>query len=711
MKNKFKRAISIVVSLVLILSITACSGSSTNEKISQPFHYSGYSAPAYKDYEKTSEYVEMSDGTKLAADIYLPANGPDQEGFPVIFQYTPYGRAFIMPDIKWYEKPFIKNAVGTWGPVIDRANSFGTVYGSTNEMVNLFLSHGYAYVCVDMRGTGASYGSKIDFSPKLAEDGFELVNWIEEQAWSDGNVGMFGGSYLGYSQIVTAGQAPKALKAIFPEVVPMDGFTGEIRPGGIFLWSYSQQDLQKYLEHGYNLPDEGFYPAAPVVDEDGDGRLEDEIPLDLNGNGTFLDDYGYPDNPNDPPQYADGKEREHIYYLAVYEHLENIPYSDLGPNTVFIDDEWEYQDGDKITTVTAYNVGPTSALADVMKSGIPVYHHGGWMDPFIRGTAELYSTLKDTNPSKMVIDAGYHEGTSPYWEYFGENEEEVLAKYGIEMLRFFDRYLKGIKNGIDTEPPIYIYNMNGDGWRAENEWPLARQEMKSYYFAEDETLDTEMAADGADLYTVNYQHDSRWGKSYRTSRWQMVTPDELPIRTEMDKLSLTYTTAPMTQDTEVTGHPIVDFWASSTADNGDFFIYLEDVDENGKAVLVTEGLLRAGFNGLYDNNTMILGGETDIDVKPELPWHGYEKSQYNDAVFANGSIVHLTVDLLPTSWVFKEGHSIRVSIACADWPTFEILPELSPTNNPDDPNNIIPVITIYRDQDHPSNISLPIIPR
>lgn len=711
MKNKFKRAISIVASLVLILSIVACSNSSTNEKISQPFHYSGYSAPVYKDYEKTSEYVEMPDGTKLAADIYLPANGPDQEGFPVIFQYTPYGRAFIMPDIKWYEKPFIKNAVGTWGPVIDRANSFGTVYGSTNEMVNLFLSHGYAYVCVDMRGTGASYGSKIDFSPKLAEDGFELVNWIEAQSWSDGSVGMFGGSYLGYSQIVTAGQAPKALKAIFPEVVPMDGFTGEIRPGGIFLWSYSQQDLQKYLEHGYNLPDEGFYPAAPVIDEDGDGRLEDEIPLDLNGNGTFLDDYGYPDNPNDPPQYADGEEREHIYYLAVYEHLENIPYSDLGPNTVFIDDEWEYQDGDKITTVTAYNVGPTSALADVMKSGIPVYHHGGWMDPFIRGTAELYTTLKDTNPSKMVIDAGYHEGTSPYWEYFGENEEEVLAKYGIEMLRFFDRYLKGIENGIDTEPPIYIYNMNGDGWRAENEWPLARQEMKSYYFAEDETLDTEMAADGADLYTVNYQHDSRWGKSYRTSRWQMVTPDELPIRTEMDKLSLTYTTAPMTQDTEVTGHSIVDFWASSTADNGDFFIYLEDVDENGKAVLVTEGLLRAGFNGLYDNNTMILGGETDIDVKPELPWHGYEKSQYNDAVFANGSIVHLTVDLLPTSWVFKEGHSIRVSIACADWPTFEILPELSPTNNPDDPNNIIPVITIYRDQDHPSNISLPIIPR
>ncbi|RRJ64634.1 CocE/NonD family hydrolase [Paenibacillus oralis] len=712
MKNKLKRIISVFVCFVLILSITACSSSNTTkEKVSKPFVYSGYTKAEFKDYKKSSQYVEMSDGTKLAVDIYLPTNGPEQAAFPVVFQYTPYGRAFIMPDVKWYEKPFIKNSVGTWGPVLDRANSFGTVYGSTDKMVNLFLSHGYAYVCADMRGTGASYGTKIDFSPKLAEDGFELVNWIEDQVWSDGSVGMFGGSYLGYSQIITAGQTPKALKAIFPEVFPMDGFTGEIRPGGIFLWAYSQLDMQSYLEHNYYLPDEGYYPTAPVVDEDGDGKLDDEIPLDLNGNGTFLDDYSYPGNPNDPPQYADGEKREHLYYLGVYEHLENTPYSDLGPKTAFIDDEWEYTDGGKTKTVSAYSVGPSSALAAIMESGVPVYNHGGWMDPFVRGTTELYSTLKDTNPSKLVIDAGYHEGTSPYWEYFGEDEEEVLAKYGVEMLRFFDRYLKGIENGIDTEPPVYIYNMNGDGWRAENEWPLARQEMKSYYFAENGTLDTIIAAAGTDLYTVNYKHDARWGKSYRTSRWQMASPDELPVRTELDKMSLTYTTAPMTQDTEVTGHPVVDFWVSSTADNGDFFIYLEDVDENGKAVLVTEGLLRAGFNGLYDNDTMIQGREKGIDVKPELPWHGYEKSQYNDAVFANGSIVQLTVDLLPTSWVFKEGHSIRVSIACADWPTFEILPELSPTNNPDDPDNIVPVITVHRDGEHPSHLMLPVIPR
>lgn len=709
--NLFIRIASGIIAVVLLFSLPSYTGNqNSNEKISEPFRYSGHSTSTYSGYEKTSAYVKMVDGTKLAVDIYLPTNGPEQEVFPVIFQYTPYGRAFVIPDLKWYERPFIKNAVGAWGPILDRANSHDTVYGSTNEMINLFLSHGYAYISADMRGTGASYGTKIDFTPKFSEDGFELINWIEKQQWSDGNVGMFGGSYLGYSQLVTAGKTPQALKCIFPEVVPLDGFTGEIRPGGIFLWAYSKMDMQVYLEHNYYLPDEGYYPAAPVVDEDSDGKLEDELPLDLNGNGTFLDDYNYPEDLNNPPQYADGQEREHIYYLATYEHLGNIPYSELGPNTEFIDTKWKYHESDNTIKVTTYEVSPASALTALMESGIPIYNHGSWFDPFVRGTVELYATMEDTNPSKLVIDAGYHEGTSPYWEYFGEDEEEVLSKYGIELLRFYDRYLKGVENGIDTEPPVLIYNMNGDGWRSENEWPLARQEMTQYFFAENGTMDVQSKGSGTDRYTVRYDHDSRWG-SWPTSRWQMFDPDELPIRTEKDKLSLTYTTAPLMQNTEVTGHPIVDFWVSSTANNGDFFLYLEDVDENGEAILVTESLLRAGFNELYDNNTMIMRGANGINVLPELPWHGSEQSQYNKTVFANGNIVRLTVDLLPTSWVFKEEHRIRLSIASVDWPTFEILPELSPTNDPADPNNIIPLITLYRDEVYPSNISLPIIPR
>lgn len=493
---------------------------------------------------------------------------------------------------------------------------------------------------------------------------------------------------------------------MIPEVVPLDGYTGEIRPGGIFLWSYSQQDLQTLLEYNCYIPDSWSYPTAPVVDEDGDGDLTDEIPLDLNGDGSFLDDYNYPDDPNDPPQYKDGKEREHIYYLATREHLQNVAYSDLGPKTEYIDTEWEYEG----KTVTAYEVSPAAGLQAIMDSGIAVYAHGGWMDPFARGTTELYATLADTNPVRMVIDPGYHMTTSPYWEYCGEDEADSIEAYGEEFLRFFDRYLKGIENGIDTEDPILIYNMNGDGWRTEKEWPLARQELTDFYFDSNNKLSTEKGAAGQDLYSVDYHHNTQSKDQYPGNRWLMETPESLPIRTELDKLCLTYTTDPMEDDTEVTGHPIVEFYVSSTANTGDFYIYLEDVDEDGEAVLVTEGVLNAQFNMLYDNDTMILGGKSKIDVKPDLPWHGFEEKQSNQEVFANGEIVKLTIDLAPTSWTFEEGHSIRISIACADWPTFELTPELCPTNDPDDASNITPTITVYRDIVNASKITLPVIP-
>jgi len=139
-------------------------------------------------------------------------------------------------------------------------------------------------------------------------------------------------------------------------------------------------------------------------------------------------------------------------------------------------------------------------------------------------------------------------------------------------------------------------------------------------------------------------------------------------------------------------------------------VYLEDVDEKGEAVLVSEGVLRAGFAGLYPNEEMIQSGKTDVDVKPELPWHGFEKDQYVHNIFADNNVVELLFDLKPTSWVFRKSHSIRVTIACADWPTFRLHPRLSPFNDPNDPANIIPIITVYRDAERPSGITLPIIP-
>ncbi len=682
--------------------------STSEERISRPFEYSGYTKPEYSSYTKRSEYVTMPDGVKLAVDIYLPAGErTEQPSFPVVFQYTPYGRAFIIRESSLLKRVGMRYAIGTAEPMVDRANSHDTVYGSSDTVIQTLLSCGYAYVCADMRGTGASYGTKVDFMPQIADDGKALIDWMASQDWCDGNVGMFGGSYLGYTQLVTAAKQPEALKCIIPEVTAFDGYTGEIRPGGIFLWAYSQQDMQIFLEHNCDLPEEYCYPTAPVIDEDGDGDYADEIPLDLNGNGSFLDDYSYPEDPDDEPRYADGKKREHIYYLATREHLQNVPYNDLGGQAKCLDTELTFGE----LTVSAYDVSPVANLDKIMESGIAVFNHGGWMDAFTRGTTELYCTLEATNPSRMVIDPGYHMGTSPFWSYCGENEAESVKAYALEYLRFYDHYLKGVDNGIDTEAPVYIYNMNGDGWREENEWPLARQTELDYYLGADLSMGPDRSGTGADLYTVDFSHISDWGTDYAQNRQVMETPDELPYRTEYDKKCLCYTSAPLSADMEITGYPMVDIFVSSTADTGDFYFYLEDVDASGNALLVTEGELNASFAQLWDNDTVILSGSKNIDVLPELPWHGYEESQENSEVFSNGTVVELLVDLMPTSWVFKSGHSIRLSIACANNTIFELTPSLAPENKADDIQNIIPEITIYRDEEHPSRIILPVIPR
>lgn len=647
----------------------------------------------------------MSDGTQIAVDVYLPQGGPKQSSYPVVFQYTPYGRSFAIPNTSLIDKMKMRIGVGAFSDILDRANSHDTVYGSSDQMVQTFLSYGYAYVCADMRGTGASFGSKVDFLPAFADDGKELIDWMAEQTWCDGNVGMFGGSYLGYSQLVTASKQPDALKCIIPEVTAFDGYTGEIRPGGIFLWSYSQQEMQQLLEQNQFLPDSYIYPTTPVVDEDGDGDYTDEIPIDKNGNGSFLDDYNYPEDPSDEPQYKDRKKRNHLYFLATREHLNNVPYSELGPNAECIDTKLSFDDFDG----SAYTVSPVANLDGIINSDIAIYSHGGWMDAFTRGNTEIYATLKNTNDCRMVIDPGYHMGTSPFWEYCGEDEEASIAAFATEWLRFYDYYLKGIDNGIKDEPPVLIYNMNGDGWRTESDWPLTNQKETAFYFDADASLSQEIKSYGTDEYTVDFNCKSDWGTDYAQNRWVMETPNELPYRTIEDKKCLSYTADPLTEDTEITGYPIIDLYVSSTADTGDFYFYLEDVDENGEALLVTEGQLNASFAALYDNDNMILGGTKGIDVLPDLPWHGYETEQKNNHIFDNDNIVELKVDLMPTSWTFKKGHSIRLSIACANNEIFELTPSLAPNNKADDPENIIPIITVYRDKTHTSQMVLPVI--
>lgn len=673
-----------------------------NAKVSKTFEYSGYSKKTYDDYKKISQYVEMSDGVKLAVDVYLPEKGPAADKFPAILEYTPYSRAFVNPAFKMLEKSGKKNMMGGKGAEIPMPFCFSKV----------FPENGYALVIADIRGSGASFGSRLDLMPKLGDDGAELINWIAAQPWSDGNVGMKGGSYMAISTIMTAARKPKPLKAIFLITYPFgyqDMYVGGVYNQG-FMTSYSELLWTMNMNESKMS---GFFPtmpSAPVVDEDEDGEILDEIPIDKNGDGSFVNDYKYPDDPNDQPQYADKKKRKHVYYLATRDHLKNVFMNGWMSKAEFIDSDTkdlglttEYGD------YNGYNISPISLIPQIMEFGVPIYHVGGWFDAQPRSTTTFFATARKTNPSKLLMIPVYHIQTSPFLKYLGERKTGMFDDLIVEELRYFDHYLKGIPNGIDTEPPVTLYVM-GKGLRAENEWPLSRQIDTDFYFADGAALSKTQGAKGFDSYKTDFTHSSVFGPK-KGNRWLMyVMSDDVPDRAEHDKKCLTYTSEILDSDLEVTGHPVMDFWVSSTAGNGDFFVYLEDVTPDGKAILITESPMRAGFAGLRDINRVILQGKAGVEVLPKLPWHGYEKADYVDGIFNGGKIVELKFDLLPTSWVFKKGHRIRVSIAAADWPTFRLDSKLSPANKPDDTNNIIPTVTIYRDVEHPSRIILPVIP-
>ncbi len=676
-----KRSISCATLLLLVcVPITSTEGAAASEpvKVSRPFECAGFSKPEYITFRRFSEYVPMSDGVKLAVDVFLPTGGPGTKRFPAVMQYTPYDRSTI--DLKT-----------------------GRIGDFMQSIFNQFLlSYGYALVYADMRGTGASTGWLMDFMPQLAQDGGELVDWIAKQDWCDGKVGMLGGSYMGWSQIATAGQGRPALKCIVPAVVPLDGYTGEVYPGGIFCqgmvnrWSGGMY----YQVRNYYDPAKGRLPATPVVDEDGDGKLADEVPLDTNGDGSFLDE-GF------PPKYSDGAPRKHVYYLATKDHEKDYDYGSLTSKGMYIDTQ-------SPLGFTGYDLGPSAHVPGVMASGVPVCNIGGWFDGFTRGTFELFCTMRKTNPSRIAIVPAYHDILGgPFWKYLGENPVAMKRKALLELLRIFDHYLKGIPNGIDKEPPICIYVMHGGGWRLENEWPLKRQVLTNYFLAAEHRLARKPAGDGADRYRADFTHDSRYGKNAGNRLLSLTggTPDALPIRTEKDRQCLCYTSPAMDQDTEVTGHPIVRLHVSSTAAHGDFFVYLEDVDAEGQALLVSEGQLRAGFAGLRDNDRMILRGTKKIEVLPELPWHGYERADYVDGILASGKTIELVLDLQPTAWVFRKGHRIRMSLACADYPTFRLHPKLSPANKPDAKDNTVPTVTVHRADGCRSYLELPVIPR
>ena len=659
------------------------------ERISSPFNYEGYSEPAYESWITRSEFVELSDGVKIAVDILIPTDGPPQDKFPVLFQHTPYNRAYLMPKMGPVKRVISRSIGLGWGPEYDLGDSF--------PYVRFLLSHGYIVVNADMRGTGASFGSQLPLMPQLAQDGKELINWIAAQTWSDGNVGMMGPSYLGWAQYMAASKKPEALKCIMPEVIIFDSYTEANCPGGIHAqrWLEGFSDVLEALNQSRYELKKGYIPALPLIDEDGDGKLADERPLLDSAMLAGATPLKYPDN---------SERTKHYYFKATQEHLNNVLVRDL--MTVENGDYFDAKSPAPYDSLSYINGSPGYYVPEIAESGIPIYHMGGWFDIFAKGTTKHYATLSKTNPSKLLMAPRFHLpiATRAYKKYLGF-EGKYMEMHAIELLRFSDHFLKGIDNGIDREAPVYIYVMN-EGWRAEEEWPLRRQQMTSFYLQENGKIGMEPGKEGKDDYQVDFRVSSDYGKD-SMNRWKISEgfPLQLLKREELDQQCLVYETGALSEGMEMTGHPIVRLWVTSDQNYGDVFVYLSDVDADGNVMYISEGMLRAGWHRLAEDDDQVNGR---CDVQPELPWHGYKRNQFHDKALAGEQPIELTFDLLPSSWLFRKGHKIRIAIAGADYRNFELNPGLCPDGSAE--SCVETTLSIHRSSVAPSRIILPIIP-
>ena len=629
------------------------------EQVSRFNEYRGYSTPEYDGWRRFSQYVSTRDGTRLAVDYYRPTKSGElhQEPLPVIWSHTRYQRANI---------------------------TAGKLYTGLDYHPPLIsvLQHGYVIATADVRGAGASFGTKYGwFPPEEAADAYDITEWFAARDWCNSRVGMARRSYLGITQYFNAAEAPPHLACIFPEVAWIDEYD-LVYPGGIFsdwgvyCWS---RDVES-ADRSAALPEDW----RRVVDENRDRHATPApyVELAYTGVAPAGGDPGGPvvpvDEDSDATLLAQAT-AEHRSSPAPHRMVEGLPFRDS------VDAELGVRFHEQRSLYPC--------LGAIERSGVPSYHLGGWLDGFARDTMLWFRNYP--NRQKLVMGPWFHGGLAGI---------DMPAEY----LRWFDHWMKDIDNNVLGEAAMHYWTMNapaGTEWRATDEWPLPEGVRTSFHFHPGATKavvslnDGGLAevvpdSDGHDEYTVDYTTssgiDNRWtwtmGGGIQAEGAKPPHFYPYPDMQENDRKGLTFTTEPLDQPLEVTGHPVVHLWVESTAEDGDYFVYLEDIEADGRSVYVSEGQLRASHRRL---------SEPSYD-RMSLPYH---RSFAEDMLpLVPGEPAELTFDLQPVSYCFLPGHRVRVTITCADKDTFAT-PILDPT----------PVVRLLHGPTHPSRMVLPVI--
>ena len=600
---------------------------------------------------ETNVMVPMRDGVRLATDIYFPAVGEHRaEGrFPIILERTPYNMR---------------------SPV--RVSNGG-----------YFARRGYVCAVQDVRGRFESEGEWYPFA-KEAPDGYDTIEWLGLQAWSDGRVGTMGGSYAGSDQSAAATLNPPHLRAMIVAVGASNYYHSSMRQNGALEQRFHIYIYRMAITSKEANADPGLRAALTRAFVEEMPALVDRFPL--KEGATIL---------HRLPSY----ERWAIDILAHGEY----------------DDYWKQR-----------GYAPSEYYDE--HADVPTLYLGGWYDSYARNTCESFVVLSKLkkSPQRLLMGPWTHGAYEVTYAGDVDFGTDSHISYNDLCLAWFDHHLKELYTEAAELPAVRIFTMGaGDGkpviqeatgeaseypgrvnhggyWRSEPDWPLPGTLFTPYYLHGDGSLAPAKPVAGASPPQTTFTFDPRnpvptigGGISAADTVMKPGAYDQrgrpdfhgckdmLPLNSRSDVLS--FHTMALDDDLEVTGPIVMHLWATSSAVDTDFTAKLIDACPpgdgypEGLAINITDSIIRARYR------------------------NGWERPEF----MTPGQPYELVFQLYPTSNIFRRGHRVRLDVSSSNWPRFDVNPN---TGGPlgGEEGYQIATQTVYHDADHSSHLVLPL---
>ena len=523
-----------------------------------------------------------------------------------------------------------------------------------------FVKAGYAVVLQDCRGRHDSDGH---WDPYVCEipDGVDTHDWIGRQPWSDGRIGTFGISYPGFTQSCPAPGGSRHLAALVPIASQQDNY-GHHRCDGLIAWANTV-----------------FFPNMVGRTMQSEAMAQ----LDLQAIQNHLPLHGVWGEIADSP-YVQGVIEHEAYDSFWSSYSLRHRYDQVEVPAWFMTGWYDSLLNETLKVFRGWRTRARSADARRLTK-ILIGPWGHQVAPWGRPSPEFHLGA-DCRFADMVCGP--------------DAEPDTIADH----LRWYDARLKGAKNGMDEEPALKLFVMGANEWRFADDWPLKETRWTDWHLRADGRLSADKPGGAEAPDRLRYDPADpvpTWGGAYQMK--ELCGPrDRRKIQTRKDVL--VYTSEPLAADVDVIGPVTATIWAASSAVDTDFTATLTDVHPDGRALNIADGICRARFRKAAD------GWRPEDLHKGIAPYEKLYDPTFKPELLQPGTPAEFKIDLWSTANRFRKGHRIRVEISSSNFPRYDRNLNTGGRVGFESQGKVADQ-TIFHDGDHPSRITLPVIPR